>query len=136
MQKFFAKLSGRNEVPPVRTDARGQAIFKLSENRQRLFFKIRLEDIRNVTAGHIHLGREGENGPVVVTLFDFSNQPVSIKKAVFTGVITSGDLEGPLAGRPLAALLREMKRGNTYVNVHTVQNPDGEIRGQIFPKKF
>lgn len=134
MYKFFAKLRGINEVPPVRTNARGQAIFKLSEDGQRLLFKIFLEDIKNVTVAHIHLGPEGVNGPVVVTLFGPLGKAVSIEKAVFTGIITRNDLEGPLAGRSLAALLREMRRENTYVNVHTVQHPDGEIRGQILPK--
>jgi hypothetical protein len=90
-----------------------------------------LEDIKNVTVAHIHLGREGENGPVVVTLFGPLTKAVSIEKAVFTGMISRGELEGPLAGHSLFVLLREMQRGNTYVNVHTLQNPDGEIRGQI-----
>jgi hypothetical protein len=40
-------------------------------------------------------------------------------------------LIGPLAGQPFSALLNQMQAGNTYVNVHTVQNPAGEIRGQI-----
>jgi hypothetical protein len=71
---------------------------------------------------------------VVVTLFGPLRKSVSIVNAVLKGVITSEDLEGPLAGRSLNALLREMGRGNTYVNVHTVQNPNGEIRGQIVKK--
>ena len=28
-------------------------------------------------------------------------------------------------------IVNEMKAGDTYVNVHTVKNPAGEIRGQI-----
>jgi hypothetical protein len=134
MNRFIANLSGENEVPPVRTNARGQAVFKLSDDGRRLLFKILLDDIKNVTVAHIHLGPEGVNGPVVVTLFGPLGKAVSIENAVFTGVITSGDLEGPLARRSLSALLREMQRENTYVNVHTVQHPNGEIRGQIFPR--
>jgi hypothetical protein len=117
----------------VQTNARGQAIFKLSESGQRILFKLILEDIKNVTVAHIHLGQEGENGPVVVTLFGPLTKAVSIEKAVFTGTISRRDLEGKLAGHSLFALLKEMQRGNTYVNVHTLQNPDGEIRGQIYP---
>ena len=59
-----------------------------------------------------------------------------------SGAFTSTQLEGPLEGRSLGALVREMRAGRTYVNVHTddgVAPPDtgpgdfpgGEIRGQI-----
>lgn len=121
-------------MPPVKTNARGEAFFKLSDCGRKIFFKIILEDIRNVIVAHIHLGREGVNGPVVVTLFGPFRSARSFEEAEFTGVITRDDLEGPLAGRSLASLLKEMRRGNTYVNVHTEQNPDGEIRGQIFER--
>ena len=134
INKFFAILRGRNEVPPVRTNAQGEVVFKVSDCGRRVLFKMALEDINNVTVAHIHLGKEGENGPVVVTLFGPLKKAVSIEDAIFKGVITRDDLEGPLAGRSLAALLREMNRKNTYVNVHTVQNPIGEIRGQVYPK--
>jgi len=48
------------------------------------------------------------------------------------GTITASDLVGPLAGQPLSALIEAMRAGNTYVNVHTVQFPAGEIAGQIY----
>ena len=48
-----------------------------------------------------------------------------------SGAFTSTQLEGPLEGRSLGALVREMRAGNTYVNVHTTDFPDGEVRGQI-----
>ena len=47
------------------------------------------------------------------------------------GVITSADLMGSLEGGDLQDLLDNMVAGNAYVNVHTVENPGGEIRGQI-----
>jgi hypothetical protein len=49
------------------------------------------------------------------------------------GNITQANLTGPLAGVPLSALIDNMMAGKTYVNVHTTQNPAGEIRGQIMP---
>jgi hypothetical protein len=120
-------------VPPIKTNAKGQAIFKISEDdrTRSLLFKIALEEIDDVTVAHIHLGKEGENGPVVVTLFGPLAKAVSIEGAVLTGIITRDDLEGPLVGRSLSALYREICREKTYVNVHTLQHPDGEIRGQI-----
>ena len=36
-----------------------------------------------------------------------------------------------MARKQLSDLIDVMKSERTYVNVHTQQNPDGEIRGQI-----
>jgi hypothetical protein len=47
------------------------------------------------------------------------------------GKITSADLQGPLAGKQMSDLVNIMKNGGAYVNVHTQQNQNGEIRGQI-----
>lgn len=38
---------------------------------------------------------------------------------------------GDLAGEPLSELIEEIDAGNIYVNVHTVANPGGELRGQV-----
>ena len=50
------------------------------------------------------------------------------------GTITAANLEGPMAGKLLSTLTSGMHNEQTYVNVHTQQNPDGEIRGQILNK--
>ena len=41
------------------------------------------------------------------------------------------DLVGPLEGMSISDLIRKMRAGETYVDVHTISNPGGEIRGQI-----
>ena len=41
-------------------------------------------------------------------------------------------LEGPLKGKTVTELPDVMQSGNSYVNVHTTKNPNGEIRGQVF----
>jgi hypothetical protein len=131
MKTFSARLSGSQEVPPVRTNANGRFFARLSRNGRRLRFILVVRDIRNTFAGHIHLGRRGVNGPIVAFLFGNLRNPVSVRRRVFTGTITRQDLTGPLKGRCLKALLRQMRQGNAYVNVHTTQNPNGEIRGQV-----
>lgn len=131
IRTFRASLSGRNEVPPVRTNATGNAEFQLSANGKQLRFRLVINNISRVTEAHIHLGRRGVNGPIVAFLFGPSKFGISVRRGVVTGVLTRRDLVGPLQGRTLRSLIREIRRGNTYVNVHTVQNPNGEIRGQI-----
>ena len=68
---------------------------------------------------HIHQGKAGGNGSPVA--------PLQMGK----GKITSSDLQGPLAGKQISDLVDLMKNGGAYVNVHTQQNQNGEIRGQI-----
>lgn len=84
-----------------------------------------------MTQAHIHLGRRGVNGPVVAFLFGLSRFGISVRRGVVRGTLTNRDLVGPLRGRTIRDLIREMERGNTYVNVHTTQFPEGEVRGQI-----
>jgi hypothetical protein len=129
--KFTAKLRGRFEVPPVNTNATGKALFRLSSDFLRLHFFLEINNIRNVTQAHIHLGFPGENGPVVAFLFGPSSFGITEQRGIVEGTLTQDNLIGPLQGRPIIDLVREIQKGNAYANVHTVQNPDGEIRGQI-----
>jgi hypothetical protein len=38
---------------------------------------------------------------------------------------------GSLMGKSVKDLVKEIKKGHTYLNVHTDKYPNGEIRGQI-----
>ncbi|MBP3039983.1 CHRD domain-containing protein [Bacillaceae bacterium Marseille-Q3522] len=134
-KRFFAKLSGREEVPPVETDASGSAQFEFDDDFKELHFKLAVNNLKEFTEAHIHIGEQGENGPVVVFLFGPEKRGISVQKGIVTGKITRRDLVGPLRGAPLHILAREMERKNTYVNAHTEQYPDGEIRGQIKESK-
>ncbi len=133
MADFIAILRGRFEVPPVITEATGETFFQLSGDVLRLNFVLKVNNIKNVTQAHIHLGRPGQNGPVVAFLFGPSKFGISDKRGIVKGTLTREDLIGPLLWGTIGDLVLEILRGNTYVNVHTEQNPDGEIRGQIVP---
>lgn len=137
--RFKARLSGEEEVPPVETTARGRAKFLLSSDRTKIHFRLTIDIIENVNQAHIHLGERGVNGPVVVWLYPDAPPPVlipgSFSGVLATGTITAANLVGPLAGMPLSELINALIQGNTYVNVHTTQNPGGEIRGQIRLKR-
>ena len=133
---FATKLSGENEVPEVSTRARGVAVAALREDGTELHYQAFYSRLRNVTAAHLHLGAEGENGPVVALLLpadldELSRRDRRLLRFKFDGTLTSSDLVGPLAGQPLDALVRAIQDGDVYVNIHTEQNPGGEIRGQL-----
>ena len=129
---FVAHLSGDEEVPnPVDTLAQGQAIFKLSQDSTELHYRLIVANIEFVTQAHIHVAPSGQNGSVVAFLFGFVPEGVTTNGPLAVGVITASDLIGPLSGMSLDDLVAEMQAGNTYVNVHTLAHPAGEIRGQI-----
>jgi hypothetical protein len=47
------------------------------------------------------------------------------------GVIKADNLSGSLAGKTVGDLVTAIKAHNIYVNVHTLDHADGEIRGQL-----
>lgn len=141
---FEIELSGDSEVPPVETDASGRAAFAFNSDSSALTYDVDLADIDDVTQGHIHIGGPDENGPVVVPLFAFNSatdgsgdgptRSYDDEETAATGEITADDISAnDDAGfdGSFEALVEVMESGNAYVNVHTVANPAGEVRGQI-----
>lgn len=130
--EFQSTLTGPAERPePVTTDARGRAFFDSDGDGVR--FLIEVEDIQSVTLAHVHFGQIDVAGPIVVELFNASETPVSFeeRETLAEGTFTAADIQAVEGIATLDDLLEAMQRGNTYVNVHTTGNPEGEIRGQI-----
>jgi hypothetical protein len=131
-QKFTAKMTGKEEVPPHDTKATGNAEFTLSADGKTMSYKVDVMNIDKVTMAHIHQGKVGENGPPVVWLFNSSSNPTGPMNGMLSqGKITSNDLVGPLKGKQMSDLVKLINDGQAYANVHTEPNPKGEIRGQI-----
>lgn len=140
MEKFFARLRGENEVPPVMTDAFGMAKFVANKQGTLIRFHLEVNDIENFVQAHIHFGASGVNGPVLVFLFGADlmtleeQHGISTRRGIVTGTITDEDIVDNNVGvDSIRDLLKLMRRKLTYVNAHTEQNPNGEIRGQIIP---
>lgn len=124
-EKFQASLSGNQEVPPNTSTSKGWAWFKPMGNT--VSYKVNATGISGVSMAHIHNAKVGENGdPIAMLQIKEANGPVLAE-----GNITSSDLMGSLAGKSISDLITKMQSGETYVNVHTSTNPNGEIRGQI-----
>jgi hypothetical protein len=82
----------------------------------------------NATAAHIHRAAPGVSGNIIV-FFSVISQ---------TEGVTEGTIDMTLADVGFGAetvspdsLRTLLNNGNAYVNVHTGQNPAGEIRGQV-----
>jgi CHRD domain len=115
-----ATLKARSEVPRpagVPAGARGKLVGKvveLANDRARLTWRLTFSRLSGrAIAAHVHVGARGNAGPVLVAL---------------CGPCRNGQ-------RGTAAIthaqLKRIEAGRTYVNVHTVKNAGGEIRGQI-----
>ncbi len=136
---FVTTMQGCAATPPVSTSAQGAAMFELSPDGNTMAYAITVFDINDVTEAHIHMGAFGQDGPVVVWLFPSPSirapQTVSgtSNGLLVGGTFTAADLVGPLAGMSMSDLVAQMRANNTFANVHTTANPNGEIRGQIVP---
>jgi hypothetical protein len=130
---FDARLTGASEVPPVQTIASGLADLDVEiEDGQRVVdYQLSVSNISGVTQAHIHQGNSSENGPIIVPLFNASNPTGPVTGQIAEGQITAANFVGPLQGRQLDDLIALMQNGTAYVNVHTEQNPQGEIRGTV-----
>ena len=128
---FKATLTGKEEVPAVTTAAEGSAVFELSADGKALAYVLTVKDIENATAAHIHAGKVGENGGVVVGLFAGPKKEGKFSGELAKGTITADKLTGSLGGKTVADLVEMLRSGGAYVNVHTTRNPPGEIRGQV-----
>jgi hypothetical protein len=60
-----------------------------------------------------------------------SKDKVTAYGIIFRGNLTDSGLKGPMQGKTLGDLAAAMDSGDAYVNVHTAENPNGEVRGQI-----
>ena len=127
---FKAKLTSKEETQSLVSRATGHVEFKLSKDGTALSYQLKVKNLVNANAAHIHMAKKGADGPPVAGLFSGE------KKGKFSGILSQGtimakDLIGPLQGKTVADLVDSFKSGDAYVNVHTDANPDGEIRGQI-----
>ena len=108
-------LSGNQEVPPVATAATGSGLITVLMDRS-VSGSVTTSGVAG-SAAHIHLAAPGQNGPVIVPLNKTGDNVWSVPPAI----------------RLNDAQYEAYRLGNLYVNVHSVANPGGEIRGQIKP---
>jgi hypothetical protein len=141
--KKKAKLTGFQEVPAIITKGEGKFTLKISKDEQRIDYTLSYSDLEGgaVTGAHIHVGQRTANGDVVAFLCGGGGKPACPQSGTVSGMITFADLqppddtpqgvEGPTP-QEFADLIRAIRAGVTYANVHTTPKyRGGEIRGQI-----
>ena len=117
---LFAVLTGAKE--PEGGDPNGRGSFTAIVDGNRLCYGLTNRNIEDPAAAHIHRGRTGVAGDIVVPL----EQPSSGDPGASSDCVR--------VARPLSrAILQNPNR--YYVNVHTAGFPDGAIRGQLFGRQ-
>jgi hypothetical protein len=115
---FASKLNGAQEVPAVTTNAIGVASLFLNSHRDSAFVNITVSKLSGpITGIRIHQGKKGTNGSVLVGLENF-----------VVGNRIVGKLDNSVVTE---SFIRKLLKDSLYVNVHTAQYPNGEIRGQL-----
>ena len=113
-EKFKTSLDARQETPrPEGVPTRASGKFDAQLKGVALTWTLKFDHLTGkATAAHIHTGARGKAGPVLIPLC--APCATSVK-----GV-----------AKLTAAQVKALD-GKIYVNVHTVKNPAGEIRGQL-----
>jgi hypothetical protein len=145
---FRTDLSGAEEVPFVSTEGTGTFRAVLDPGAQQIRYRLTYSNLNApVQQAHIHLGQRLVSGGIAVFLCsNLGNGPAGTQTCpdapgTVTGSFGPADVVGP-ANQGLVPgeattfdeLVRAMRSGVTYANVHTAQSPAGEIRGQIGDK--
>jgi hypothetical protein len=113
--KFKTSLDTRQETPrPKDASARASGKFTAELNGAALTWNLKFDHLTGkATAAHIHTGARGNPGPVLIPL------------CAPCGTQVKG------LAKLTAAQVKSLDKSKLYVNVHTVKNPAGEIRGQL-----
>jgi CHRD domain len=139
-QEFSAHLSGFQEIPAILSNGRGTFNLELHENAGTATYRLTYSGLRSPpTAANIHFGAMRVAGGVMTVLCGGSGKPAcpvnAGSTAPVTGTITSADIQaiapqGVMAG-DFGAFRDALSSNIAYINIHTLDFPDGELRGQI-----
>ena len=143
---FHVNLSPGNEVPPTASTGTGQADLFLDTVAQTLQGHIVFSGLTsNTTAAHIHCCLAspfltGVNVGVATVVPAFPGFPLGVTSGTDDFVLDLSSasaynpafvtLQGSLANAE-SAFIAGLTTGRTYLNIHTVMFPGGEIRGFV-----
>jgi hypothetical protein len=128
-EKYKAKLSGKNEIPPVHSSAKGSASFK--SRKDTLKWEINITGLNNATGAQLSVGNKSDIGQQVVDLMKLGNSSNTPLGIMINGQISAADLGGTMQGKSIEDLKSAMSSGNTYLNILSSDHPQGELRGPI-----
>jgi hypothetical protein len=142
-----ADLKGLREAPTISTVASGSFRARISEDDTAIDYRLNYERLEGtVTQSHIHFAQKDVSGGISAWLCQTATNPSPVATTPIcgapggdgpeaSGTLTAADVVGPtgqgIAAGEFAELLRAIRGGAAYVNVHSSKFPGGEVRGQI-----
>jgi len=143
-----ARLSGYQETPlTINSPGSGEFKARISHDETSIEYVLTYRDLSAPppTQAHIHFGRPAISGQIVFFLCTNGAPPAGVPMpqpcpaapATITGTLTQMDViarpdQGIEAGAAgFAEMVKAIRAGATYANVHTPTRPTGEIRGHI-----
>jgi len=148
-KKISEFLTGYQEVPSVSTTGTGDFNARISNDGSSIEWELSYANLEGaVQQAHIHFGQKGVNGGISVFLCTnlgngpAGTQPCPAPPATISGTIVAADVSPNIPATALARtqgintgeideLIKAIRAGATYVNVHSTLWPGGEIRSQI-----
>jgi CHRD domain-containing protein len=146
--RFAASLSGYEEIATLSTSGGGFFSAQVNRGKDEIRYTLSYRGPFDadpaggtVTQAHIHLGARAFNGGIAAFLCsNLGNGPAGTPacpatEGTVTGTIRPAQVVGPagqgIAPGEFAELVRALRAGAAYANVHTTTFGGGEIRGQI-----
>ena len=111
---FTVTMTGKAESPKGDPNGKGTAKIKVEASKGELCYRLSWSGIATPNAAHIHKGKKGVAGPVVIPLFGGAAKHSGCVKA-------SKSLLSKIVKSP----------ASYYVNVHNAKYPNGAIRAQL-----
>lgn len=139
---FNERLTGYQEVPALSTSGQGKFRASIRSGGNAINYRLTYADLEaKAQQAHIHLGQRGVNAGVIVFLCSnlggapAGTQPCPDSPATVRGTLRAANVVGPAAQGidpgEFDELVRAIRAGATYANVHTEKYPGGEIRAQL-----
>ena len=136
-----AKMRGLNEVPPNTSDGKAEFRGKINSDGTEITYTLTWSGLTTLPLfSHIHFAPPRVNGGVMVFLCGGGGKPACTQdtQGMASGKITAADIVGPPAqgidpapAGEFADVIRAIRTGNAYANLHTTKYPGGEVRGLV-----
>ena len=112
---YHATLNGAAEVPPTKSQGTGTAKATIDTDTKMLSYEVQYTGLSGpVMMGHFHgPAAADENAAILIPMVTKLTSPIA-------GMAKLSDAE-----------IADFQAGKVYVNLHTKENPTGEIRGQL-----
>jgi CHRD domain len=144
---FTTNLTGYEETPStINSAASGEFKLKISKDGASIKYELSYRDLPSaITQSHIHFGRPALSGGIVLFLCTNLAPPAGVPlpqscpptPATINGTLTEADVV-PVVGQSIdagaagfAEIVKAIRSGAAYANVHTTGHPSGEIRGAL-----